>query len=296
MARTEPIRRQTAQDSPQCPDFLRKSVDRGPEDGPFAAGAALSLLNVPAKETAPPAQVWRRRLAVRAAVASTRGLEPAELRDAWCLTLAGADHGPAGRVYSAWRALSDPVGRRPAAEIAVGFEVSPFVATEILAALDDLAATGAPPLDAAGVAWTRAIVLGAGRACAAWAADRALATALGWGSAIPLLATSPGFRALPDRLQPAALAAVYAAAAVRALDLHRDLARRAAKLMETADKLRGRDAKALISAFLAEDAVYPAAHVAKGSDRGTRRTCERLVALGALRELTGRSSSRLYGL
>ncbi|MBV1703685.1 MAG: DUF1403 family protein, partial [Hyphomicrobiales bacterium] len=105
-----------------------------------------------------------------------------------------------------------------------------------------------------------------------------------------------GFRALPERFAPAAFAAVYATAAVRSLDLHRDLARRAARLVEAAAKLRRRDAAALVDAFLAEDAVYPAAHVAKGSDRGTRRTCDRLVALGALRELSGRPSSRLYGL
>ncbi|PWB90038.1 hypothetical protein C5688_11955, partial [Methylocystis sp. MitZ-2018] len=47
-----------------------------------------------------------------------------------------------------------------------------------------------------------------------------------------------------------------------------------------------------------DDCVGPAraAKYAKLSDRSSRRLFDRLVELGAARELTGRSSFRLYGL
>ena len=49
-----------------------------------------------------------------------------------------------------------------------------------------------------------------------------------------------------------------------------------------------------LAILLSEDAQPAVA--GKASDRSSRRLFERLVALGAARELTGRSSFRLYGL
>ena len=48
--------------------------------------------------------------------------------------------------------------------------------------------------------------------------------------------------------------------------------------------------------LLDEDAVPSSAASASISDRGLRRLFDRLVALGAVRELTGRATFRLYGL
>ncbi|MFE3838438.1 DUF1403 family protein, partial [Pseudogemmobacter sonorensis] len=77
--------------------------------------------------------------------------------------------------------------------------------------------------------------------------------------------------------------------------LHRDLRTRAARLLAVAPKLRGRDAAAVVARLLSEDALAPRAG-ARASDRAARRIFDRLVALGAARELTGRASFRLYGL
>ncbi|MCP1169857.1 DUF1403 family protein, partial [Limimaricola sp. ASW11-118] len=63
-----------------------------------------------------------------------------------------------------------------------------------------------------------------------------------------------------------------------------------------APKLRAKGADAAVEVFLAQDALAPTALTHLMSDRAARRLCDRLVALGALRELTGRDSFRLYGL
>ena len=134
-------------------------------------------------------------------------------------------------------------------------------------------------------------------------ADAVLAQRLNWPAPVPLLAGQVRrgeLRAAPQHgdgdsgwLTSCALA--YARAAAGAADLYADLARRAAKLAAVAPKLRGKDADEMVAILLMEDA-QPAGAGQAASDRSTRRLFERLVALGAVRELTGRSSFRLYGL
>ena len=92
------------------------------------------------------------------------------------------------------------------------------------------------------------------------------------------------------------VALAYARAALAALDLAQDLSRRAARLADAAPKLRAKGKTGAIEALLADDAVSAAAPIAGFSDRARRRLFERLVALGAARELTGRPTFRLYGL
>jgi hypothetical protein len=84
------------------------------------------------------------------------------------------------------------------------------------------------------------------------------------------------------------------ASAVEVTRLAVDLARRAALLKEVAPKLRAKGAGAAVDMFLTQDAVAPAALPLP--DRAARRLCDRLVDLGAIRELTGRDTFRLYGV
>ena len=88
----------------------------------------------------------------------------------------------------------------------------------------------------------------------------------------------------------------WAKAAAHACDLAAELRRRAQKLAEAAPKLRAKGAKAALQALLDQDSLAAATPIAGLSERGTRRLFERLVALGAIRELTGRATFRLYGL
>ena len=140
---------------------------------------------------------------------------------------------------------------------------------------------------------------------AIWVADAALARALSWPTPLPLLAgelfarrgVGEGRRPRPGEAGWMKLVALsYARAALAALDLAHDLSRRAARLADAVPKLRAKGKTGAIEALLADDAVSAAAPIPGLSDRARRRLFERLVALSAARELTGRPTFRLYGL
>jgi hypothetical protein len=81
-------------------------------------------------------------------------------------------------------------------------------------------------------------------------------------------------------------------------------ASRADALRAVAPKLRAKGSDAAIDLFLTEDAVAPSGmlspHIrgttSSMTGRAARRLCDRLVELGVVKELTGRSTFRLYGL
>jgi hypothetical protein len=122
---------------------------------------------------------------------------------------------------------------------------------------------------------------------------------------VPLLATAVFDRSLrPACRRPhpldddwtASCCAAYAMAAVTACDLFDDLVRRSQKLLGVSSRLRAKGAAAVVEKLHHEDAVAGSARIEKISDRALRRLFDRLVALGTIRELTGRSTFRLYGL
>ncbi|CDX39614.1 hypothetical protein MPLDJ20_260062 [Mesorhizobium plurifarium] len=79
-------------------------------DAAFRAGAALGALDGLARAQASWAGAWRKRLALKCPADSMRLAGRAEdeagLRDAWQLCPAGADPGPAGTIFGAWRKLA----------------------------------------------------------------------------------------------------------------------------------------------------------------------------------------------
>jgi len=285
----------------------------------FLVGAALARLDPIVRENPPWAGVWRRRLALRAAAATVaragRNEDETALRDALHLTRPGADSGPAGRRLRAWRALAAGSAGPWRSTVAVAAAALDARAVEGLPQAIDAAAACAeghrPAPFAAARAYqhaTRALTAdrgrgGGGELLAAWLADAVLAQRLKWPFALPLLAAplfaSAGRRAPSDSGDGAETARVlcaYANAAAHACDLAAELGRRASKLAEAAPKLRAKGAKAALQALLDEDSLAAATPIAGLSERGTRRLFERLAALGAIRELTGRATFRLYGL
>jgi len=138
---------------------------------------------------------------------------------------------------------------------------------------------------------------------ALWLADTVLAARLKWPLPLPLIAGAlvhPSLRTGGHRPYPGdpnwtrSCCLAYGHAAVAACDLFAELGRRSQQLLAVAPRLRAKGAGAVIETLLDEDAVRPSAGAM--SDRGMRRLFDRLVALGGVRELTGRSTFRLYGL
>ena len=117
-----------------------------------------------------------------------------------------------------------------------------------------------------------------------------------WDHVVPLLAA--GLKRADMRKRGKCLRSAchraLVSSAVDAARLSTDLARRAAHLKAVAPKLRAKGAEAAVAMFLTQNAVAPAALPLP--DRSARRLCDRLVDLGAVRELTGRDTFRLYGI
>ena len=282
----------------------------------FFAGAALAALDFVAKSEPPWAGVWRRRLALKSATAAAQNLlkrreDEAALRDAVALAKRGQELGPAGRVYSAFRILAGPgdllrANRLAAVAADLQAPLDLERAGELAAVLKEAVARGRPAPIAAAMAGEAVTKMRAdAEPLAIFCADAALAKTLGWPAPLPLLASElfarrgagEGRRPRPgepgwERL----VALAYARAALAALELAQDLSRRAARLADAAPKLRAKGKGRALEALLGDDAVSAAAPLPGLSDRARRRLFERLVALGAARELTGRAAFRLYGL
>jgi hypothetical protein len=274
-------------------------------DAAFLVGANLAALDARVRANAPFDGVWRHRLALRAAVAHARLIGrregEAELRDGFALRGAGdAAAGPAGGLLKGWRELvrrSTGLNPRVLHEVAASFGLNlPDALADILSAAEIAIREDRLPLRSAAhvLAYVRrqhprAEFLGF------WIADAVLAHRLGWPIPLPLLVSGFGRKNRPgDEFGQITIA--YARAAAAAVDLHGELARSAATLIEAAPRLRAKGAGAVVAALLDDDALSPAARLGGMSDRGMRRLCDRLVALGAARELTGRATFRLYGL
>jgi hypothetical protein len=140
-----------------------------------------------------------------------------------------------------------------------------------------------------------------------WLADLVLAQGLRWPRPLPLLmahAFGPAFlgEAGSKRIRPGgetferAVCLALVQAAADACRLATELSRRAEKLLAIAPKLRAKGAADVIFLLLSEDAV-PGALTTKNLSRfAARRLFERLQQLDSVRELSGRTSFRLFGL
>ena len=291
---------------PRMPSWVTHARAETLEDVAFLSGAALAHLHLVLTCAAVPHALLRERLALRAAEAcvafSGRPERSAELRDAMHLLRPGDLPGPAGETCLSWRRTVE----QPLTIKALGRALPMHPPKRIADWLD-----GCDPCDGGGshgagqgAPVTRATaVLGAvltdeprSEVPALILADAALAQALGWGHLVPLLAAGlkrADLRKRSDDLRVAGHRAVTASV-LEAARLAADLTRRVTYLKTVAPKLRAKRAGDAVEMFLTRDAVAPSALPLP--DRAARRLCDRLVELGAVRELTGRDTFRLYGV
>ena len=285
---------------PRLPSWVTTASAEAVEDVAFLSGAALAHLHLVLRCDGIPHALLRERLALAAAESCVtfagRSERAADLRDAVHLLRPGDLPGPAGEFYRNWRRAVE----RPVAVRTLHRAMSGHAARQIATWLDGRdpreVGQGGPVGRAAHV--LAAVLTEAPRAevPALILADAALAQAAGWDHLVPLLAiglTRADLRERGDDLRLACHRAVTASV-IGAVRLAADLARRTAHLNGVAPKLRAKGAAKAVEMFLTQDVVAPAALPLP--DRAARRLCDRLVALGAIRELTGRDTFRLYGV
>ncbi|ANN61886.1 hypothetical protein A9174_33665 (plasmid) [Mesorhizobium loti NZP2037] len=283
----------------------------------FQAGAALAALDTLARAQPACAGAWRQRLALNCAAASMRLAGRAEnvaaLRDAWQLCPASADPGPAGAIFGAWRQLC---GQPPAAsaerlekvvdQLGIHWDSAAFA--DLSTHIKNLSEAQRPaPFAAAAIAARVVATRPDAELLAWWLADLVLAQSLRWPRPLPLLmaqAFGPAFRgeAGGKRIRPGekgferAVCVALVQAAAEACRLAAELSRRAEKLLALAPKLRAKGAGEVIFMLLNEDAVSGSLTTKNVSRFAARRLFERLQQLDAVRELSGRTTFRLFGL
>ena len=287
---------------PKLPGWVTSGRAETLETVAFRSGAALATLHIVLQCDDVPHALLRERLALGAAEAcvrfSGRSERAGALRDEVHFLRPGDLPGPAGVVYRQWRqAVARPVSVKTLAR------ALPKIEAERIAAWLD-AGQGVPIGAASSVLETVLRELPQDDVLALILADAALARACGWDHVVPLLAAglnSRDLRKTGDDLRMACHRALVSQAG-EATRIAHDLARRAARLNAVAPKLRAKGAGAAVDLFLTRDALSPSVALAGPapgvgmSDRAARRLCDRLVQLGAVRELTGRDTFRLYGL
>jgi hypothetical protein len=295
---------------------LSRGGDINETDAAFAAGTALKLLDDLIRADPPWLSCWRDRLALKSATVAAkmvgRSEEQNAIRDAVSLTTAGDDPGPAGKLFLATRMLtrrSGPVTTSFVKEVADLFSLG---WDDHLASVPDLVDTAtqsgrAAPLAVAAFMSAITTVRPDAEVLALGLAEIVLAHMLKWPRPVPLLLPErygPAFRTIGGRgrvrpgepAYPKAICLALVGGVDAALRSAAEIDRRATRLLAVVPKLRTKGAEPVIRKLLSEDAVPASAPGSKLSRWAANRLFERLESLEAVRELSGRSSFRIFGL
>ncbi|WP_410000594.1 DUF1403 family protein [Mesorhizobium sp. SP-1A] len=299
-----------------CRPGRRRARVEDPLEAAFMAGSALNALDNLVRAEPEWGGAWRHRLALKAASACMKlmGRTEAEagLRDAWLLRQHGDEPGPAGNVLAAWRrlagrALPPSLEDLRAVAALLGISWSDGF-DELIEVMRDEVRSGAPaPAVATRIAASVMRADPKAEILAWWLADCALSWRMGWSHAVPILAPQihasllrsgfEGRRARPggDGFERAAFIAA-ALGAGDACRLAADMAAQAERLRAVVPKLRSRAAGEVVVQLLGDDAVSGTLTTKNLSRWASRRLFDRLLELGAARELSGRPAFRIFGL
>jgi len=295
---------------------LSRGRDPSDADAAFAAGIALKSLDDLIRADPPWLGCWRDRFALKSATVAARMVgrseEETAIRDAVLLTGSGDDPGPAGKLFLATRMLV----RR------TGTITTPFVRELVtllgmkwddgLASIPDMVDTTIQsgrlvPLVVAELISALTAIRPDAEVMALGLAETVLAQKLNWPKPVPLLLPErygPAFRTIGGRgrvrpgepAYPKAICLALVDGVDAALRSAVEIDRRAERLLAVAPKVRTKGAAPVIRRLMTDDAVPASAPGSKLSRWAANRLFERLESFEAVRELSGRSSFRIFGL
>lgn len=295
---------------------LSRGRDITETDAAFAAGIALKSLDDLIRADPPWLGCWRDRLAVKSAAVAARMLGRSEeenaIRDAVLLTATGDDPGPAGKLFLAARMLARRSGTITTSLVKELAALLGMKWDESLASIPDMVDSTiqsgrAAPFAVADLITAISAVRPDAEVMALGLAEVVLAHKLRWTRSVPLLLPErygTAFRTIGGRgrvrpgepAYPKAVCLGLVDGVEAALRCAVEIDRRAARLLAVAPKLRTKGAEPVIRRLLGEDAVCASAHGSNLSRWAATRLFERLEGFEAVRELSRRSSFRMFGL